>query len=279
VTSYLTSDDWNSAVVYLEMQVGANTLSCGSAFFWRKDSSTFLVTNWHNLSGRNALTGLPMSATLALPDRITFPVLRRYGEPDARGFFEMRWVPITCALFEAGDPSRPRWVEHPHFGRKVDVAAIDVTSLLQGTLAKAANDLESDAIIDLAAAQDLFIVGFPFGLMVGGAVPLWKRGTIAADPNFDPEGLPKLLVDTATREGMSGSVAIARHIVVGRAYTRKDGSKGDPVLYATVNTVAGIYSGRHYPDFERAQLGIVWKRRVIDEVVTSGRQPNTGLIE
>jgi hypothetical protein len=145
-------------------------------------------------------------------------------------------------------------------------------------MASHVNEIESDAVLDLAAAQDLFVVGFPYGLMAGAPVPLWKRGTIALDPNFDPEGLPKLLIDTATREGMSGSVAVARHVIVGRAYNRKDGTAAPIPLYATMHIVAGVYSGRHHPDFEKAQLGIVWKRHVIEDLVTSGRSPKLGLI-
>ena len=38
-------------------------------------------------------------------------------------------------------------------------------------------------------------------------------------------------------------------------------------LYAKHDLVVGIYSGRQYPDLERPRLGIVWKRRVIEEIV------------
>jgi hypothetical protein len=102
-------------------------------------------------------------------------------------------------------------------------------------------------------------------------VPIWKRGTIALDPTFDADGLPKTLIDTATREGMSGSVVVARHITVGRSYRRKDGSQSERVIYAKHDLVAGIYSGRHFPDLEKAQLGIVWKRPAIEDTVSGGR--------
>jgi hypothetical protein len=113
----------------------------------------------------------------------------------------------------------------------------------------------------------VFVLGFPFGQITGAPAPVWKRGTIALDPTFNPEGLPKMFVDTATREGMSGSVVIARHVIVNRGYLKKDGTRSQLFLYATLDIVLGIYSGRHYPDFEKAQIGIVWKRRVIEETV------------
>jgi hypothetical protein len=131
------------------------------------------------------------------------------------------------------------------------------------------NLLESDAVLGVASSQDVFVIGFPFGLIANAPAPIWKRGSIALDPTFNPEGLPKMLVDTATREGMSGSVVVARHIIVGRDYLKKDGTKSEPMLYAKLDLVVGIYSGRYCADLEKAQLGIVWKRRVIEETVAA----------
>jgi hypothetical protein len=258
------------------MRFQAVELSSGTAFFWRSGEATYLITNWHNLSGRNPLSGQPMAPSAAIPDQIAFVVFERVGPDDGQGFYEMRGKLISCPLYDepnADGIQKARWLEHPVHGRDVDVAAIDVTSLVAGTLVRHANDVESDAVLDLAAAQDVFIVGFPFGIIAGAPAPLWKRGTIALDPKFDPGGLPKLLVDTATRQGMSGSVAIARHIIVGTPYKLKDGTDGPLAIFARKDVVIGVYSGRHYPDLEKAQLGIVWKRETIEDTVGRGRTP------
>src|SRR5262249_16465295 len=105
------------------------------------------------------------------------------------------------------------------------------------------------------------------GLITGAPSPVWKRGTIATDPTFDPGGLPQMYVDSATRQGMSGSVVIARHIVVGRPIKKKDGTSTNPLIYPVSDVVLGIYFGRLGADHIQAQLGIVWKRRVIEETV------------
>lgn len=209
-----------------------------------------------------------MSKTGAIPDRIAFRAYKQMSEPDVDGYFELEYLPVSAKLCES-DFTGPLWYEHPTWGRLVDVAAVDVTEVTQGFQIKTANDLESNAQLDAMASQDVFVVGFPFGLIANAPAPVWKRGSIALDPSFDPENLPKMLIDTATREGMSGSVVIARHIFVGRSYRKKDGNMSEPVLYARLDVVAGIYSGRHYPDLERAQLGIVWKRSAIEETVSA----------
>lgn len=267
------SNPWNYAVAFLEMSYGQQPLSTGSCFFWGFDGRTFLVTNWHNLAGRNPLTDQPMSKTGGIPDRVTFGAFKRESEPDSQGFLELSYSPLGVKLCQS-DLTNPQWYEHPTLGRQVDVAAIDVTEAIQGFQINCANELENDAVLDVIASQDVFVVGFPFGLIPNAPAPIWKRGSIALDPTFDPEGLPKMLIDTATRPGMSGSVVVARHIIVGRDYPRKDGTKSQPLGYAKFDLVAGIYSGRHYHDLEKAQLGIVWKRNTIEQTVAGRRVVN-----
>ena len=210
--------------------------------------------------------------SVATPDRISFGVFRQMSEPDPTGFYVLKLEKVDMRLCD--DSDKPRWLEHPSLGQRVDVAALDVTQEVQGFQISHVNVLETDAVLDTVSSQDVFVVGFPFGLIANAPAPLWKRGTIALDPTFDADGLPKMLIDTATREGMSGSVVIARHIIVGRDYLKKDGTKSPLMIYAQCDTVIGIYSGRHYPDLERAQLGIVWKRRVIEETISGNRRAN-----
>jgi hypothetical protein len=267
------SSPWNNAVSVLEMRYGQQQLSTGSCFLWSYDERCFLVTNWHNHSGRNPLTGKPISPTAAIPDRIVFRAFKPVSEPDADGIYEIASVQIEVPL--TNDSTKmPRWREHPTFGKYVDVGAIEVTDAIAGYEVATVNQLESDALLDEYVSQDVFIVGYPFGLMVGAPAPIWKRGTIALDPTFNADNLPKMLVDTATREGMSGSVVLARHTVVHSRYNKRSGGTSiTKVAYAELDVVIGIYSGRHYPDHEKAQLGIVWKRSAIEETVGVGRPP------
>lgn len=211
-----------------------------------------------------------MSKTGGIPDRVRLMVYKRVSEPDTLGYFDIAYRPLEVELCKS-DQADKKWLEHPTFGRKVDIAALDVTEAVEGFQVEHANELESDAVLDVTASQDVFILGFPFGQIANAPAPIWKRGNIAIDPTFDPEGLPKMLVDTATREGMSGSVVIARHIIVGRDYHKKDGTRSQPVLYTKLDLVVGIYSGRHYPDLERAQLGIVWKRSAIEQTIEGAK--------
>jgi hypothetical protein len=264
LVSHLASP-WNYAVSYLEMSYRDQVLASGSGFFWKSNDRTLLISNWHNFSGLDPQTGKALSKTGGVPDRVTFTAYRRLSEPDADGFFEMSPMRVTIPLYD-NDLSGPRWLHHPKFGRRVDIAAIDISQAVTGLEIRHVNVVEGDAVLEPFASQDVFIVGYPLGLITGAPSPVWKRGTIATDPTFDPDGLPKMYVDSATRTGMSGSVVVARHIV-GKSIKKKDGTETGAVLYAVRDVVLGIYSSRLGADHVQAQLGIVWKRNVIEETV------------
>ncbi len=248
-------------------------LATGSGFFWATGERMKLVTNWHNVAGRDPTTGRPISPTGGVPDRIRFTAYKRSAEEVSPGFHALE-LRIVEQLLYRGTPKVPLWTEHPHLGPQADVAAIDVTDRIQteGLHCINAESLESNSAVEASASQDVFIIGYPLGLVTKDApIPVWKRGTIATDPSFDPNGVPIIYVDSASRPGMSGSVALVRHIVLGK-YPKKDGTTAT-VLYGRLDQVLGIYSGRLSPDNVQAQLGIIWKRHVIEETVVSGVAP------
>lgn len=260
---------WTQAVTFLEMMFGDQVLSTGSGFFWREGERTYLITNWHNLTGRRADTLALLSTHGGIPDRIRCLMYRKASDQDSDGFFKMELVHATIPL--NGTNGTPLWKEHGQHGRSIDVAAIDVTTTVAGLLIGHANEVEADAVLDPRVSQDVFVLGFPLGMITGVPAPVWKRASIASDPNFDPDGLPKLFIDTATRPGMSGSVVLARHTIVGKTFPRKNGTASEPVLYAQLDTVLGVYSGRLGAGDLEAQLGIVWRRSAIVEIVLHGR--------
>ena len=106
--------------------------------------------------------------------------------------------------------------------------------------------------------------------------------------------MPKILVDTASRPGMSGSPVLYRC----NNYFKvdKDGNLADDGIFGAIFGFVGVYSGRIeepddkpsaqcececpkckeiHPDESDTQLGIVWKTRVIQEIV-EGKCLDTG---
>jgi hypothetical protein len=95
-------------------------------------------------------------------------VFVRVSEPDSQGFFELQSVERRIDLFNS---AQSIWLEHPTLGSRVDVVALDISSVVIGSQATAANEVESDAVIDNVVSQDAFILGFPFGLIANAPVP------------------------------------------------------------------------------------------------------------
>ncbi|MEX1109357.1 MAG: hypothetical protein WEC00_10625, partial [Dongiaceae bacterium] len=168
--------------------------------------------------------------------------------------------------------------EHPKFGDLVDVAALRIES---DGLTKVRTVLSKESTPDfyVHAGAEVFILGYPAGLTASEKFPLWKRGTIASEPELGIDGLPKFLVDTATYKGMSGS---AVYVVSTGTYVSEKGQRVFSAGQAILNCrFVGMYSSRLNvsPAFGEgsanegeklaavSQIGVVWKRAAIDELI------------
>jgi hypothetical protein len=168
-----------------------------------------------------------------------------------------------CALYD--NNKTPVWFEHPRFREKVDAVAIPMEGLEETAVLAADHPRHNLDKLALYPSLDVFVLGFPKGMSGRAATPIWKRGTIATEPYIDQDELPLFLIDTATREGMSGSPVYAQEVGAWLPDGAKD--EGQRVL-GKGRMFVGIYSGRINAEDEfKAQLGMVWKRQAIDEIL------------
>jgi len=189
-------DPLSGTSVRLEMLVQGIPVADGSGFLWAEAGQTSLVTAWHNVTGKDPETGQPLLGGAARPDAV-----RAYFSTRQMGKRLVREIPLY-----ANDNSA-RFRTHLSFGRAVDVVAIDIEDIPSspGVLCTSVNDLP-EAPIAARIGASVFVVGFPRGLSPFGT-PIWKRGTIATEPCLvdAQSGKESYLLDTATREGMSGA--------------------------------------------------------------------------
>jgi hypothetical protein len=208
-----------------------------------------LLTNLHILSGRNPQTGQPLSATGGIPDEITIV----HNVRDKLG----QWRSVQEGLYEAG---LPRWKEHPTLGSKADLIALPLTRLEDVHLYP--YDLENlGPDIAVGPADAVSVIGFPFGLTAGGALPVWATGFVASEPDVDYNELPLFLIDCRSRPGQSGSPVVAYR--GGGTVATKTGSA---IFAGPVYRLLGMYSGRINA---QSDIGMVWKVRTIQELVAS----------
>jgi hypothetical protein len=165
-------------------------------------------------------------------------------------------------LYRDADTFAPRWLEHAVHGSKVDVVAVPFEVPGWAEI-HTINVVNTAPRMLLRVSMEVFVLGYPRGIGGGRGFPIWKRASIATEPEIDLDGRPKLLIDCATREGMSGGPVIA---------VAHWGFEAEPRFLAMGDHAyrfVGIYSGRLGADEMKAQLGIVWKSRVVDEILSS----------
>ena len=227
---YLTT-----TVTRLELLCNNACICTATGFFIKRLDRWFIATNWHVLSGRDPRDGKPLNSNCAIPDtcRYVFSVL---------GESTISWQSCDVGLGDAYE-NEAVWFQHPTLAQEVDVAVLPVQHGRVGTakdiLEPGAHD--EDMFLDLGA--EVFLPGFPLGMTAGGGFPIWKRASIASSTEFSPGIDRYILVDTATREGMSGAPCLA---LANWHYYRMDRMTGkvERVNRPLTWRLLGVYSGR-----------------------------------
>ncbi len=248
-----TIDAYSLTTVPVEQLANGKSMGSATAFVWARGLQHYLITNWHVVTGKNARTGVLM--TPAQPDTLRCLFNIRIGD------FGKQQVDIRIR----DDDLRPRWFTDVSRGRGCDVVALplpmprdDQTMTLYPI-----NALKSEQDLAIHIGMDVFILGYPFGAIPPG-FPVWKRGSIASEPDLTRIGTGYLLVDSASRPGMSGAPVIRRswgyHLLT------------DDRISMTVEAASkfvGVYSGRLYTtDGSDAQLGVVWPVEDIENIIS-----------
>jgi hypothetical protein len=231
-------------------------IGVATGFVVERNGTRYLITNRHVVTGRsNDLEQRNLHPSGAWPDSVTV-MQNNAGQP-------LSWHPVSETLYT--QDGAPRWLEHPVHGGKVDVVALPLV-ITEGIEFYSYDPWSEAQQLVSGVSQPLFIIGFPFGVTGGGALGVWVQGTVATEAGIDWQGLPAFLVDSRTRSGQSGSPVIAFHSGGGAAAFENGG-----IAIATGQTYEsfkGVYSGRINKE---SDLGIVWKKTAVVEIVEGGR--------
>jgi hypothetical protein len=221
----------------------------------------YLITNYHVAAGRDPRTGQPRHQSAAVPDQLAVLHLlsdRRQG---------LSWqARFEVVLTEDGDA---RWLEHPKYGRGVDVVALPLTEL-EGVELHPYDITGAVPQMATGPASAVCVVGFPFGLTAGGAFGIWTRGFVASEPEIGFDDKPLFLIDARTREGQSGSPVVAYHPGGIAAMANGDSA----AIGAGLVNLLGVYSGRVN---QESDLGLVWKLSAVDEILAGQKVGHAGL--
>ena len=244
-------DNLSGVSRYIRMYFGQTVLASGTCFFVLSADGPVLVTNRHNFTGRDNITGKTLHKAGGIPDHA---VVNLHGPGE---------VHYHIDLVDHENPEMPSWVEHPTLGAKADIVALPVKEM--ANIVRETNSVSLDAVSSQGnwhrwdVGSELQVIGYPYG-QIGGPFPIWSKGFIASEPDVDVANLPIFLIDCKSRPGQSGSPVWAR-FRKGDVITREG---KDYQAKETMNYFLGVYSGRLRSD---SDLGLVWKRSCLEELV------------
>ena len=243
-------------------------MGCATAFCDTWDGRQYLITNWHNVTGRDPKTGQPRSADAVVPSFVRAHFIELISTPEGDGFRPLGTFHIDIPI---ENDCADNWIMHQD-GQAIDIAAIRLVDDERRHIIPI-NDAVGVYNPVLEVGSEIYILGFPRGLKSVGNFPLWKRGSIASEPRWQARQERCFWIDAATREGMSGSPVVAR------AISAEDNSRliGNGPLQLNSIIIArpglafiGVYSGRMgIADALEAQIGKVWHAEAVQEMLAN----------
>lgn len=248
--------------LFIEMYFDDQKLSSGTAFLAANDTSSHcaLITNRHNVTGRNQDTDECLSKLCATPNYIVI----HFHKGDSLG----EWHKVKLPLYR--DNGTPYWIEDPILGAKADVIALNLTwgSDVQKFAYYMKTSLDRGGLY-VGPSDTVSVIGFPFGISSAGKYPVWATGFMAQELLLMTKENPVFLIDCRARQGQSGSPVVAYR---SSGYRTTDGNKISSVLSAAPKwEFLGIYSGRINNE---SDLGRVWHVSVIERVLNAAEKDN-----
>ncbi|MFW7211141.1 S1 family peptidase [Enterobacter sp. BNK-32] len=258
-------------------------IGSGTGFFYEHEKDYFLITNYHVFTGREPknpeclLEGYPDS-----PDRISFDI--PYFDGQEHG---------VAANIHINIDEDSVFIEHKDRNKGIDLVALKI-DIRESQRCAITTQKDIELVDDIAVdvTSNLFIVGYPWGQSVSPNLPIWKKGTIASEPQLISEGIQKIYIDTFTNPGMSGSPVFASEDRDGYIYNPKYESlykkslTGDKEAITKISGIEpdyikqirkfkyfrlmGIYSGRITFASKDPQIGIVWPLPLLDDLLRNG---------
>lgn len=245
--------------LYVEMYFEEALLANGTGFLVSRNKETrcVFITNKHNVTGRDSITGKHISRTLAEPTHVVIYFHKNLD--NAIG----EWLPIRLPLYR--EDGTKYWYEHPTLGSEADVVALNLEWGSDVKNLPFYLDLNLDnAPLDIAPSEIVSVIGFPFGLTSYGKFPIWSTGFLAQELKLVDKNNPVFLIDCRTRQGQSGSAVVAFRK---GTYRTIDQEKGKITQHTSATSSVwkflGIYSGRVNKD---SDLGRVWHVSILPEL-------------
>jgi hypothetical protein len=281
-----TIDPLNYCVVQVQSVFDDTPVAKATGFFYSGildgKACLWFVTNWHVLTGRNALSPEKiLHNQLAIPNRIRFQVPSRIGASGKTDEDHLHFHEKFVSLYDSGNLAM--WYQHPE-KNEVDIAVVNVGQDLEGHLVRGINEPCAEYDMAVEIGNEVFVLGYPLGFSHFANMPIWKRGSIASEPHAETvDSKNRIMIDATTRKGMSGSPVIMRYKT---HYLSED---GQVKMRGNASRFIGVYASRPSPGREPThdeleaglsshEIAYVFKSGCVEETITHGvRGPKYGV--
>ena len=280
----LQIDPLNFAVVRLQTFFRETPLGPATGFFYRgtldNRPNYWLVTNWHVLAGRNADDPNQILHTkCALPNRLHLTLVLRPDQPET-GLFPPGHIVLQEQFIDLYDAQNQAvWYQHER-KNEIDVAVVNMAGAVERFHILGVNELANQHDMAIQIGNEVFILGYPLGFAHFIQTPIWKRGSIASEPNAETPGLrSRVVIDATTRGGMSGAPVIMR------AKTHYVTENREIKSHVNATRFLGVYASRpnipavttEIEEDRRAEIGYFYKGGCVPDTITNGiRGPDFG---
>ncbi|MEK7597101.1 MAG: serine protease [Patescibacteria group bacterium] len=254
----------------IELCSNGNPVSGGTGFYysstWDEVTGTFLVTNYHVLTGNNPT----QRTSTPIGDSIVFYYHMDKDDPKPV-------VGIEIPLFT--NSGKQIWIDHSN--SVVDIALIPMFfSLPVKPEWQTVGKNFEDPTIDVSPSDPVTLIGYPrMYFDKKNALPIYKTGSVASEYSYDFDGDPCFIIDVSAFAGNSGSPVFSiqknAQIITEQILIKAPGSI---VKFLGVYS-AGIEIVESFPIQQikskkegiilnlDMQLGIVWKDYLIEEII------------
>ena len=235
--------------------------------FGENNTVGFLVTNYHVLTGHP-----PTESRKYDGDNIIFQYHISDDDPG-------NIANITLPLFT--EDGKPVWI----MSNSVPNADIAVIPLIYpkfkgGVTIQAISENWAEKDVLMEPSNQVILIGYPYGFHdEKNALPIWKTGSIASEPEKNFNGEPLFIIDVSAFPGMSGSPVFG---IIRGDFRKKDGTH---MAMGYFDVFLGIYAanqvryeGKYIEKLvqnerpgiihcESLELGHVWKYRLIHDII------------
>jgi hypothetical protein len=254
----------------LSLDEKKTVLFTASGFFYIYGGTSYLVTNWHVVSGRNIFTDNIISSTGFTPKLIRFYGSIVYRRDDGQ-IFVIRQpieVDVSSDLMAESAPiingqNIDLWVYRLPLGTVTRKGTNPTVPAPPERCFSAHVNEGARNRLQVRAGNSCIVLGYPFGRSGISKLPIWKQGAIASEPMVGVDGRPIFLCDIATTEAMSGSPVFYQF----RGMVQE--SDGKTSTDGTIAEFIGVYAGRlQSKSLERTNIGYVWYASLIDKIIS-----------